>query len=234
MLPLEIICANDQMNTILSGRKRSWLWAAVAFAGICTAVALYLRPPTLEQVARRGLKAIETRDAKLLIRNMTREEVRALKLDDRNLRRFLDSFVGRRLSGFVRTGGPKITPLSESKQLIAVQEYTHPDGRRVRVGITTAMTQDGPRITSAIASLTIDMLMADLPAGAGLPGGRARLAFFGLALQRALPELASAGIPGLLRQGTVSGRDEFFTFEEFAKRSQRLGAGESVSSATGD
>lgn len=222
------------MAAYLARRKRAWVCLAVGLVAVGIAVALYLRRPTLEQVARRGLKAVESRDANFLIRNLTRAEVSQLNLDERNLSRFLHTFVGRRLSGFVATGDPRITPFQSSQQLRADQEYVHPDGRRVVVGISTAMTPDGPRITAVIASLTLSMLMTDLPAGAGLPGGRARLAFWGQALQKALPDLASTGITGLVRQGTPSGRDEFFTFEQFAKRSQRLGAGEPVTNVTGD
>lgn len=221
------------MAAYVAGPKKALVWATAALVGVCVAIAIYLRPPSLEQVARNGLKAVRSGDASSLLRNMTRSEVSELHLSERSLSRFLDTFVRRRLSGFVPTGAPRIIPAPGSRQLLADQEYVHPDGRRAVVEITTGVTPDGPRITSAIASLTLALLTTDLPAGGTLPGGRSRHAFWARALQKALPDLASAGIVGLVRQGTPSGKDEFFTFEEFAERCRRLGAGESLTAAAG-
>lgn len=209
-------------------RKSVLLCAGFGLLCVCVATAIWLRAPSLEQVARDGLKAVETRDANLLMRRMTHAEIDALHLNTDNVHRYLDVFVGRRLSGFVRTGEPKILPVSGSHQLIADQDYLHPDGRKVTVEITASVTPEGPRIASAIASLTFSMLMTDLSTGEGLPTGRRRLAFWGQALQKALPEFSSTGVTGLLRQGTPSGKDEVYTFEQFAERNQRLGAGESA------
>jgi hypothetical protein len=164
---------------------------------------------------------------------MTRSEVGALRLNEQNVSRFLNRFVQPRMLGFIRTGASRITPFPSARQLIAEQDYVHPDGRRVVVSFTAASTPGGPRIVSAIGSLTLSMLMADLPPGDGLPGGRAKHAFWGRALQKALPELASTGVPGLVRQGTRSGKDEVYTFEEFAQRSQRVGASTPLTGGSG-
>ena len=127
-------------------------------------------------------------------------------------------------AGFARNGATRITPFPDSRQLMAEQDYSHPDGRRVTVSFLAGSTSEGPRISSAIASVTLSMLMIDLPPGESLPGGRARFAFWGRALQRALPELAPTGITGLVRQDAPSGKDEVYTFEEFVQRSRQIGA----------
>jgi hypothetical protein len=213
-------------------RIRAWGYAIAAFLGVCLLLALYFRPPTLEQVAMRGLAAVERRDSRLLLRNLTRSEVDALKLNDRNLSRFLDTFVGPRMQGFVRAGKPEIMPFPDSGQLLAIQEYVHPDGRRMGIDVNAAATPEGPKITYGIASLTLSVLSANVPPGQRLPGGRARAAFWGRSLREALPILSSTGINGLVRQGK-SGRDEFFTFEQCAERSERQGRGEPVSDIPG-
>src|SRR5687767_10448041 len=105
------------MTAIFAKRKRAWGIVALGFLAVIAAI-IYFRPPTLEQVARRGLKAVETRDASLLIRNLSRAEVNKLNLNERNVSRFLETFVGRRLSGFVPTGVPKFTAFPDSQKLL--------------------------------------------------------------------------------------------------------------------
>lgn len=206
----------------------------VGFALVCLIVllAVLLRPPTLEQVAREGMQAVEARDADRLLRQMNRAEIDALHLDRGKLQRYLDRYVGRRLVGFIRQGEPKVLPVRDSSQLIIDEDYLHPDGRKATLELTAAVTTEGPRLTSVIASLTVSLLMTDLSPSDSPPVGRRRHAFWGESLQKAAPELAATGVVGMVRQGTESGKDEIYTFEQFASRSVRLGAGASRSEAS--
>lgn len=150
--------------------------------------------------------------------------MRVLKLDRDNTDRFLAGFVGRRLSGFVPAAGPRFEALPQAGQLVAQQEYVHPDGRSATITLTIAATPEGPRISSAVTALTLAALAARVPPGQSVPGGRARHAFWGAALREALPELRQTGVGGMLVQGASSGREKAYTFEQFAERSARLGA----------
>lgn len=217
-----------KVNINSTQRKNRLLFAVIGLLitvlSICVAIVIFSRPPTLEQIARDGLKAVAEKDANLLMRNLTRAEIEKLKLDNQKVHRYLDVFIGNRLSGFKPTGSPIITPIPDSKQLLAGQEYVHSDGRRVSIELLATVTSEGPRIVGGITSLTLSALVTDLPPDSSVPNGRARHSFWGKALQKALPELNQTGILGLVRQGTSSGSDEYFTFEKFALRSQRLGA----------
>lgn len=209
-------------------RRRLLVGAALTLLGTAVFCVILFRPPTWKEVALRGLRAVERRDAALLLSILTRSEIERAELDGANLRRFLEDFVAQRMQGFAPRGKPTFDVFPDTGQLVARQQYVHPDGRSIVMDITAAATPEGPRLSSGLCSITLCVLSTALPAGQALPQGRAKFALCGSELREALPALQSTGIAGLTLQGNPSGVEEFYTFSQFADRFERMAQGEAA------
>jgi hypothetical protein len=157
---------------------------------------------------------------------MTNTEIKELGLTRETAQRFLDTYYAPAMEGYAPEGPPKVKPNIGSGQLTIERSYRSKDGRITTLQLVAGTTQDGARVITVIGTLVLSALAAKGEPGGSLPTGRARYAFWGRKLREVLPVLNATGVKGILRQGTKTGRDELFTFEEFTNHCERVGAGE--------
>jgi hypothetical protein len=136
--------------------RRKYIWALVVSVGLLSAYSLYrwLSPgeESVEEVARKCLAYIESRDARSLIRYVSDWEKDLLELDEEKLQVFLN-FLWERLEGFTPQGEPKLDTTS-SGMVTILRKYAHPDGRRTAVGCDVAVSDRGPKVEGLIAVLS--------------------------------------------------------------------------------
>lgn len=144
--------------------RRGYLWAlmvCIGLLGISLLHRLLAREETPEEVAKKCLHYLETRNVGALLRYITDEERDLLELDEEKLEVFLNRFFWKRLEGFTPSGEVKVeTYFTGSVE--ASRGYVHPDGRRSHVATMAALTEKGPRVSELIARVFLAGLEASL------------------------------------------------------------------------
>jgi hypothetical protein len=149
---------------------------------------LTTRTESLQHAAMRAMQAVESKDARLIMRYLRKDEAEILELNESKLKAFLEDFLWTSYSGF-----SPITPYNfERFDFISgvnvSRTYQHPDGRQATILLTLAMSEEGPKLLHATSDLLFSGLCAHWPQGQKPPWSRG-IVLNTSALRQALPLL---------------------------------------------
>lgn len=198
--------------------KRSKYFLAVLVLGAAITVGawVFTRPPTLEQVAMRSLRAIEERDALTLIKYVHQSEIKETSLTTANLQNFLDEVVGKTFQEYSKTGSPEITHDRDAEFVVAEQLYQANDGRRASILIRIYPSNDGPVCSPLISALTFSTIAARHDSAIGPPKpGLPSVIHWRDSMSELLPALTATRIRGFKQDG-VDGK--FYTWQDWINR----------------
>jgi hypothetical protein len=202
-------------------RRRLYFILGGVAALVC--IGLYFRarlsPETLLQVATEVHGCIERGDSACLERRMEIGEKKATGASVQNLDRFLNQVVRPGLTGFEAEAKMDVEPDPVSGELMAIRHYRHPDGRKVAIALSVAMTEDGIRAINVLPTLIFARFESER---AGKEKSkRSEAEEWVDSLDRVMPEIRTTGIEKI---GPVGSRREFFTWAGWREHLTALAA----------
>jgi len=168
---------------------------------------------TLDQAARRVLRAMENFDAGTLMAYMSEEEKELTNLSEDKLQRFLDEFLKPHLEGFKPVGSVRSTVFSLQGGKMLSQEYEHPDGRRTYLHVKVMITENGPKALSITYPLYYWFVDTQLPAEE-FPSFEERSQFYADTTSKYKRQLEINGLSGIVKASEWDGIRKFTTWDE--------------------
>ncbi|MEW5884808.1 MAG: hypothetical protein AB1725_11360 [Armatimonadota bacterium] len=205
----------------------------IAFLAVTACFGLYVwlrwprpsLPPDV--VARRAMEAFVNGDYATLLGYVNEEEKELLNLNEESLAECVNRLYKPNTKGFKPSGEVVLHQASE-RDALAMQGYTHPDGRKFQVSILVAAGERDAEVYGLVFFLVQASLHAKMPPEVVSAGGPAFRQGLLEAFEEELPVLTSLKIPG----DTVSGdgRQIFRSWDDMHKHFKER-ASRSASSA---